>query len=250
MIATPVLCGIAAGAATVSIGLRSRPAPARIASIANTRNADDNQRLRRRGRAKQPGRILTGMASIIVAVTAGPFAAVAVVVGAVLHQRLRSIRRRRRTLIGIAEVFPDFVDLVVLAVRAGCTPLDAITCAGHAVDGPVAASAADVTRRTLLGERFADAVALLPQQLGPLAQPLASGLSLADRYGTPLLPMLDRLADEARAQRRRNAEVSARQLPIRLSFPLAGCTLPSFVLLTVVPLMAGTLSSFRGLRRG
>jgi pilus assembly protein TadC len=88
---------------------------------------------------------------------------------------------------------------------------------------------------------------VLPRRLGQIAQPLADALALADRYGTPLPPVIDRLADEARAQRRRNSEAAARQLPVRLAFPLVGCTLPSFVLLTIVPLMAGALSSLRGL---
>jgi pilus assembly protein TadC len=99
------------------------------------------------------------------------------------------------------------------------------------------------------GERFADALITLPMCLGAVAQPLADALSLCDRYGAPLAPILDRLADEARAQRRRNADIAARQLPIRLSFPLVLLTLPSYVLLTIVPLMAGTISSLHGLRR-
>ena len=108
-------------------------------------------------------------------------------------------------------------------------------------------------RRADTGQRFAEAVTALleppPHGLGPIAQPLVDALALADRYGTPLPPILDRLADEARAQRRRNADAAARRLPIQLSFPLVGCTLPSFVLLTVVPLMAGTFSSLHGLPR-
>ncbi len=108
-----------------------------------------------------------------------------------------------------------------------------------------------VAHGTASGERFADAIIRLrdspPTGLGPIAQPLTDALALADRHGTPLPPVLDRLAAEAREHRRRQSEIAARQLPIRLAFPLVGCTLPSFVLLTIVPLMAGTFSSLRGL---
>ena len=79
--------------------------------------------------------------------------------------------------------------------------------------------------------------------LGPVAQPLIDSLSAADRYGLPLAPVLERLSFEARQQRRRDIEASARELPVRLAMPLVLCTLPSFVLLAIVPLLLGALSS-------
>ena len=53
------------------------------------------------------------------------------------------------------------------------------------------------------------------------------------------------MADEARQHRRRGAEAAARELPVRLSFPLVLCTLPAFVLVAIVPLLVGALSSLR-----
>ncbi|CAB4893985.1 unannotated protein [freshwater metagenome] len=156
---------------------------------------------------------------------------------------------QRRAERRLAREFPDFIDLLVLTIRAGCTPLQAFETLAVAVDPPVREALQLVVQQVASGERFSDALALLPGHLGGIAQPLADALALSDRYGTPLAPILDRLADEARAQRRRNADAAARQLPIRLSFPLVGCTLPSFVLLTIVPLMAGAVSSLQRLRR-
>lgn len=75
------------------------------------------------------------------------------------------------------------------------------------------------------------------------AAPLADSFAAADRYGQPLAPVLERLADEARQHRRRQADTLARQLPVRMSLPLVLCTLPSFVLLAVVPLLLAALSS-------
>jgi tight adherence protein C len=72
---------------------------------------------------------------------------------------------------------------------------------------------------------------------------LTDSLIAADRYGLPLAPVLDRLADEARQHRRRIADANARQLPVRLSLPLVLCTFPSFVLLAVVPLLLAAFSS-------
>ena len=155
-------------------------------------------------------------------------------------------RKRQRVL---ALGFPDFIDVLVLTVRAGCTPIQAFATLADSVEPTLGDALRAVAQRVSRGDRFADALGELPRQLGRIAQPLADALAMSDRYGTPLAPILDRLADEARAQRRRNAEAAARQLPVRLSFPLVGLTLPSFVLLTIVPLMAGTFSSLQALRR-
>ncbi len=147
--------------------------------------------------------------------------------------------------------YPDFVDLLVVGIKAGCSPRLALEAVETVCSPSIRPAVSAMVHRSNIGHRFNDAVAALgeapPFGLGPIAQPLIDALALADRYGTPLIPVLDRLADEARAQRRRNADAAARRLPVELSFPLVGCTLPSFVLLTIVPLMAGTFSSLRGL---
>ena len=62
----------------------------------------------------------------------------------------------------------------------------------------------------------------LPALLGPVAQPLVDSLSAADRYGLPLAPVLERLALEARQQRRRDSDATARQLPVRLAHAAGG----------------------------
>ena len=160
--------------------------------------------------------------------------------------RRQSKRHRQRR---IAALFPDLVDVFVATVRAGFTPSQAVAQIAPVVDDVFAPAVREVLRRLAVGELFAQAVTELPTQLGPSAAGLADSLALADRYGLPLGPVLDRLADEARNQRRRNAEAAARQLPIRMSFPLVCCTLPSFVLLSIVPLLAGTISSMHGFNR-
>ena len=185
--------------------------------------------------------------TVVVLLLAGPFAAMIVVAAGALRTPLARRRDDRRRAVATETAFPDFVDLLVLTVRSGCTPVQAFRSLADVAPAPLRPAVVAVVSRIDGGERFADAVSTLPAMLGATAQQLGDALALADRHGTPLAPTLDRLADDARARRRRNAEVAARQLPIRLSFPLVGCTLPSFVLLTIVPLMAGTLSSLPGL---
>jgi len=133
--------------------------------------------------------------------------------------------------------------MIVLAVRAGYLPAAAMEIAGPHLAPEIRPAFAAVTSRTESGERFADALSALPAALGPMAAPLADSFAAADRYGQPIAPVLERLALEARQRRRRHADTLARQLPVRMSMPLVLCTLPSFILLAVVPLLLAALSS-------
>lgn len=156
------------------------------------------------------------------------------------HRPPRSERSRR---VQIERAYPQAVELIVLAVRAGHLPHAAIRESLARLPPAVRPAFARVIARCDGGERFADALGALPSMLGPLAGPLADTLAAADRYGLPLAPVLERLATEARLQRRRQADALARQLPVRLAGPLVLCTLPAFVLLAIVPLLLAALSS-------
>ncbi len=143
----------------------------------------------------------------------------------------------------VSTHFPDTLDLLVLSIRAGYMPAQAVVEITPYLPEPVRRSFTAVSEAMHRGDRFADALAQLRAGLGPIAQPLVDSLSAADRYGLPLAPVLERLAFEARQQRRRDADANARELPVRLAMPLVLCTLPSFVLLSIVPLLLGALSS-------
>jgi len=151
----------------------------------------------------------------------------------------RSAHNRRQT----AADYPDALDLMVLSIRAGYLPAQAIDEVVPFLPLTLRSAFAAVGDAVQCGARFADALQQLPLRLGAFAQPLVDSLSAAERYGLPLAPVLERLAFEARQQRRRDADAAARELPVRLAVPLVLCTLPSFVLLAIVPLLLGALSS-------
>jgi len=154
-------------------------------------------------------------------------------------------RRRRAREQHLDRVFPDLLELFVVTVQAGAFPFEAIGDLRPMVD-PVLGEALDaVIARVERGDRFADALDALVEHLGPRALTLASTIAAAERSGLPLAPSIERIADEARQHRRRQAEASARELPVRLTFPLVLCTLPSFILVSIVPLLIGALSSLR-----
>ena len=152
-------------------------------------------------------------------------------------------RRNARAIRRVSANFPDALDLLVLSIRAGYLPAQAVVEITPFLPRPLEPAFAAVAKAINDGERFADALAHLVAHLGPIALPLVDSLSAADRYGLPLAPVLERLAFEARQQRRRDADAAARELPVRLAMPLVLCTLPSFVLLAIVPLLLGALSS-------
>ena len=158
---------------------------------------------------------------------------------------LRNRREARRAADRVQSELPDVVDLFALAVGAGHNVALALTAT--APRAPVAwraslVVAADAVAR---GDRVGDALASVVDALGDGARPLVGALASAARYGTPLQPVLERLAIEARAHRRRHAEEAARRLPITLLFPLVLCVLPAFALLSLAPAIAGALRLLR-----
>jgi tight adherence protein C len=176
---------------------------------------------------------------------ASPLLAVAAVALHVAWPRWRRARQRRIRRDAIQRALPDAIDLVVLAVGAGLTPLLAVERLAPAVPAPVDEAFALVVTRVRRGQGFADALDALPETLGAAARPLAAALAATWRYGVPLGPALELIAVEARRERRRHAEEMARRLPVRLCFPLVACILPAFVLLAIAPLVAGALRSLR-----
>jgi tight adherence protein C len=160
---------------------------------------------------------------------------------------LARLRRRRAGAIArrraIEAAMPDAIELLVLCVRAGCSPTQAvIELVARAPPALVPAFAA-VELRLHRGHGLADAVGALADHAGPSGRAVARAIASADRDGLPMAPMLDRLAAEARAARRRLGDAAARRLPVRLTFPLVTCTLPSFVLLAIAPAVLGAVST-------
>jgi tight adherence protein C len=158
---------------------------------------------------------------------------------------LRARRRAGTAAVALQRALPETIDLLRLAVGAGCNVPLAAAAVGRRGAGPVAAELAWVADQVDGGRRCADALDDAAARLGPAARPLLAALAASDRYGASLDDTLARLAADARADRRRRAEEAARRVPVRLLFPLVLLVLPAFALLTVAPLVAGGLGSLR-----
>jgi Type II secretion system (T2SS), protein F len=156
---------------------------------------------------------------------------------------LGALHARRRARVdhdALARALPVVVDLLGVAVGAGCTPYLAVEVAANWSPAMVAAPLAGVLRSCALGMGFASALDATARAT-PALRPLAEALLASDRSGAPVAPTLARLADEERTALRRRAEAHARRIPVRLLFPLVFLVLPAFVLLTVIPGLASGL---------
>jgi tight adherence protein C len=146
-----------------------------------------------------------------------------------------AVRRRERVSAArLQRELPVVVDLVGVAVAAGCTPFHAVEHTTHFGPANSAAALRTVMQECARGRSFDDAMGAAGSS-APTLRPLTDALRTGARLGTPAGPALTRLAAEVRADVRRRAEARARTVPVRLCFPLVLCVLPAFALLTVVP---------------
>ena len=113
----------------------------------------------------------------------------------------------------VAAQQADVIDLFVLALGSGLNLRLALEAVARARPSHWAPALAAVVDRVEHGDAAGDALDALPHVLGEPARALVRVLAGADRYGTPLLPALDRLAVDARLDRRRRAEEAARRVP-------------------------------------
>ena len=165
-------------------------------------------------------------------------------IGVLLHWVGR--RWAQRLTVSAARVdsdVPDFVDVVSVYLRSGQPPALAFLQASDTAPGTIGVAARAVAERVHNGERFMDVLTSLRSAFGLHAQPMIDALIDTERDGLAPRELFDRLATDAHAQRRRDADMRIRALPVRLTLPLVGCILPAYVLLAVVPLLASQLSS-------
>jgi Flp pilus assembly protein TadB len=194
----------------------------------------ERSRLRWRGAA-----VLAGLA----AAPASPPAAVLLVVTAWWAPLRLARRRAERATAELVRDLPLAVELLAVAAHAGLTVAGALAAVAPHVEGDLGRSLGHAAGAAGRGQRLAAALAELADDLGPPVRPLAAVLTAAARDGDPLAPALDRLAESLRRARRHRAEVAARRLSVQLLLPLVLCVLPAFALLTVVPLLLGSLHS-------
>jgi Flp pilus assembly protein TadB len=168
-----------------------------------------------------------------------PIAAVAAVLAARVVRRLEpaSLRRRRARL---EASLPHVVDLMSTCLAAGTSPSGALAQLALVVDPPMREELAAYATRLALG---ADPVAVWNAMSShPQLGALGRALKRSAETGGSVADSLERLGTELRAERRAAVEARARTIEVKASMPLGVCLLPAFVLLGVVPMVAGSFS--------
>lgn len=233
----PVLLALVAGCA-VLLAVPGRP---RLAEVAVPLEV----------RAPGPGRprwLLSALAGaggwLFVGGAAGPVAGVVVGAGCwwwLGRVEPAGLRREREQAV---RDLPHLVRLLGAALRSGAAPGDGVRLAGSALPGPAADRLAGIPDRLALG---VDPVRVW----GSLADddalaPLGRSLARAHETGAPVVDAVERLADELERSARARVEDRARAVGVKAALPLGLCLLPSFLLLGIVPLVAGLLSGLTG----
>lgn len=154
----------------------------------------------------------------------------------------RSERPAARRLREAAERdLPGVVHLLATALESGCDVAVALRLVADALPGPATRVLGTVPNRLALG--VPPDTAWQPVLDSPELAPLGRAMVRAHRSGAPVTDEVARLADELDRRARARVEDRARAVGVRAAVPLSLCLLPSFLLIGVVPLVAGLLQT-------
>lgn len=148
-------------------------------------------------------------------------------------------RRRRERL---ERDLPLLVDLLSACLRAGQAPGSALAAVSASLEpGPLRAETSTVVARLRLGGDPLTTWRALGShpQLGPLGRTVARALD----GGASVADAMSDLAQELRRTRRADVQARARSVGARAAAPLGLCLLPAFVLVGIVPVVAGSLGA-------
>ena len=151
-------------------------------------------------------------------------------------------RRSRRRREALDRGLPLAVDLIAACLAVGASPAGALAEVAAAVEPPMSEELAAVATRLRLGADPAGVWEDLARhpQLGPMGRALARAV----RAGASVADAMTRLAEDLRSAARSQVEGRARAVAVKAAAPLGLCLLPAFVLVGVVPLVAGAVSAF------
>lgn len=152
------------------------------------------------------------------------------------------VRRHREA---VQRDLPHVVNLLATALRSGAAPGEAVTLVCGALPGVAADRLAGVAARLSLG---VDPVRVW-ESLGhdrELAR-LGRTMARAQATGAPVVAAVERLGWELARNARAEIEDRARAVGVKAALPLGLCLLPAFVLIGIVPLVAGLMATTLGL---
>ncbi|MFC6286899.1 type II secretion system F family protein [Nocardioides sp. GCM10027113] len=146
----------------------------------------------------------------------------------------------RRERAAVRRDLPHLVHLLGASLRSGAAPASALRLVCAALPGPAATRLRPLAEQLALGADPALVWGSLARDevLGPLGRALAR----SHQTGASVVAAVDRLGEDLAASARAEVEHRARAVGVRAALPLGLCLLPSFLLLGIVPLVAGLVS--------
>jgi pilus assembly protein TadC len=141
----------------------------------------------------------------------------------------------------ISRDLPLAADLLSACVLVGRPVDEALLLVSRALGGALGVRLDRLTARLALGS---DPLtewrrATVDPQLAPLARAMVRTLE----SGAPIGDALSRLAEDRRRERRTQTQLRARNVGVKAAGPLAACFLPAFMLIGIVPTIAGAFSN-------
>jgi pilus assembly protein TadC len=247
---------LAGGAAALGVVLsgdaRSRNVASRLnlvtRSSANRSNADEHRAPYRESSRRSV--YLAAAAAVVVAGAAlhalGALAATAAgsaAAFAVLRRRNARLSAASRPhpsrdpVRSVGTEIPAAIDLLAACLSAGATPERALASVADAFDGDIADVLSTAARLSALGAPVETAWS---RYLGDARWgPVARSVIRAHHSGAALTDVLVRLADDRRHALRAEAHAGSQRAGVHAVLPLGLCFLPAFVLVGVVPVVAG-----------
>lgn len=137
------------------------------------------------------------------------------------------------------------IDAFAVSLRAGLTISQSFERVADLAPVSVRTQCQDVARSLHHGMSLSEAITPLRDVFGSRSAVFLDMVLSADSDGLPLVNLIDRLSEEARRQRQRDTDIRIRQVPAKLTFPLVFCILPSFIVLTMFPIVSSSFSSLQ-----
>lgn len=150
---------------------------------------------------------------------------------------LRDVIKRRE--LKTSTQFPFFLDVLVLAIRAG---LNFASAVAHAVEripeGPVRTEFSRYLRETRTGVSRREALRNLSQRMAiPAIANFVAVINQSEQTGGELGDLLTKQAEQRRVERFLLAEKLANQAPVKMLGPLVGLLFPITLIIILFPLM-------------
>lgn len=137
------------------------------------------------------------------------------------------------------------IDAFAVSLRAGLTITQSFERVAEVAPTSVSDECREVSLALHHGLPLHGAITPLRNAFGSRSAVFIDMVLSADHDGLPLMNLVDRLSEEARRQRQRDTDIRIRQVPARLTFPLVFCILPSFIVLTMFPIVSSSFSSLQ-----